>query len=360
MIGLDFKTQYALTLTVASPTFIGSGNSYGKKEYIFNPNTNRISMIHPAKFADLIVQHNLLDEYETFALSPNPRETLFQFLRTYGLDKDAKTIALYTCDAAGCLDESHSLKEVFSFMRDSQYRPYIPGSSLKGALRTSILVKEILADNAQKAKAVLDNFDIKPNQKWNAIEQAYLHTLHLTARQDNAVNSQLRTLSISDSNPLKDDALAVFPKIDVSTNGNAKSINVVRECLQENTTAIFALSLEAGGVSIQELQEAVSVSAEFYRDTYLRHFAIGEGVDFYAGDFLMLGGGNGFFAKNIVYAALGHTKGLQQVANQMERTFRNHRHDKDFLQHHISPHILKYTQDSQGFTPMGVTYLSWE
>ena len=109
-------------------------------------------------------------------------------------------------------------------MRGADGRVYVPGSSVKGALRTAILTDWILSDNSPHS-AFGDTRKGFP-------EGTYLHTLKLKkdrngAVLDDAVNSILRGLSISDSLPVSDTCMILAGKIRMGRRtGSTSAVNV--------------------------------------------------------------------------------------------------------------------------------------
>ena len=70
---------------------------------------------------------------------------LYTFLyKECGLNAaQVKPAILYEVDASNAMDAEHTLKDIDCFMRDAKQRAYIPGSSVKGAIRTALLFNAI-------------------------------------------------------------------------------------------------------------------------------------------------------------------------------------------------------------------------
>ena len=186
---------FDLTLIAKAPVFIGSGKSYVKKEYVFlTPRFARVScdevmLLDETKFFHLLLERKLEDKYTQFMLGA--QTDLYRFLTAeccLSLN-DIRAVSRYSIAAADALDAGHSLKEINAFVRGADGRVYVPGSSVKGALRTAILTDWILSDNSPHS-AFGDTRKGFP-------EGTYLHTLKLKkdrndAVLDDAVNSILR------------------------------------------------------------------------------------------------------------------------------------------------------------------------
>ena len=142
---------FDLTLTAKAPVFIGSGKSYVKKEYVFlTPRFARVScdevmLLDETKFFHLLLERKLEDKYTQFMLGA--QTDLYRFLTAeccLSLN-DIRAVSRYSIAAADALDAEHSLKEINAFVRGADGRVYVPGSSVKGALRTAILTDWILS-----------------------------------------------------------------------------------------------------------------------------------------------------------------------------------------------------------------------
>lgn len=199
---LEQLQQYELILTVRSPLFVGSGQSYQRTEYIYNRRSNRVSVLHRNRFIRFLAENDLADSYERFILGGSTN--LHSFLRQEcGLDEAGiRALCVYDLPAGDALDAEHSLKNIQAFMRDNAFRPYVPGSSVKGALRTVLLYQ------AMQEQGILGTRNWRDYSKEDGIpEREYLNTLRFVrdskgkTRLD-AVSSLLRGVLVSDSEPI--------------------------------------------------------------------------------------------------------------------------------------------------------------
>ncbi len=360
MIKKGHLENYSLTLISKAPVFIGSGKEITKKEYYFNGRNKQIHIINFHKFMELLIERNLIDEYEKYILhSRNYLDSFFIGNRITA--KEINEITDYTINSGDAIVEGYSLKNIQQFIRDSYDRPYIPGSSLKGAIRTILLIKMILDDkntrlsenNANKLMqcAQRDKHNMRSKRylkrEIETIEANYLHKLGLNEkRADNAVNSLMRGISISDSGSIAFDNMVLCSKKDLSTKGNIKTINNVRECIKPGSNIEFKLTLDKSilkTIDLDFIKSAINTFGEYYSQEIDSKFekpfnAVDENFE----NAIILGGGAGFFSKTIVYPLLGrHALGF--VSDYMSNNFRQHKHEKD--KHiGISPHMLKHTE----------------
>lgn len=175
---LGHLQEYTLTLTTKAPVFVGSGVVYGKMDYIFDAARQTVSFINQTQFFQLLIDRDLIDKYESFILNKRPTDTIQYFLKNI-CKLDAKTInslIVNRISAADALDENHSLKEIQAFIRRADGRAYIPGSSLKGCLRTVLLTNMLLRDSNKVYPIDIKKLNIKK------LESKYLHTLQITKK----------------------------------------------------------------------------------------------------------------------------------------------------------------------------------
>lgn len=361
MIREEHLEVYDLTLTAKAPVFVGSGKSYVKKEYVFlDPRYARVPdaqvvLMDEAKFFPMLLERGLVDKYERFMLGTQP--DLYRFLTAECGFRLGDISAASRCviSAADALDGEHSLKEIHAFVRNGSGRAYVPGSSVKGALRTVILTDMILRENAVHAV---------PQDKRRGIpEGEYLNTLALKRDRegraaDDAVNCFLRGVSISDSAPVDDGCMMLAGKIDAGIDGKTHKINLCRECIRPGTKLHFKLTLDQsvlkGRVTAQRLTAAIQAFDRFYADTYLSRFTPPSGMARVSYDnALLLGGGAGFFSKTLTYPYLGQHAGLAASINVLDRAFSRHRHQDD-AGGGISPRTVKYASCGGRLYPYGL------
>lgn len=340
MIAQDHLQVYTLTLTARGLVHIGNGQKTPRKEYIFDPNRNMVSFLNEQAFFDLLIRENLVDLFESFCLSNSG--DLYSFLyRTCRLKPEQVDPAvMYQLSVGDALDENHSLRDINRFMRDAQGRAYVPGSSVKGALRTALLYRLISREDPSTHQLTFRGIP----------EDQYLHTLKLQPmRPADAVNSLMRGLLVSDSEPIPHQSLVLSRKLDGFLSGQLHPIPLCRECIAPGAILRFRLTLDQsvlkGQITAQTLLEAISAFAAYNRQQLESAFARPDGfIVPKTENMLYLGGGAGFFTKTLVYPYVGKRTGLNWTSDQLGRAFRAHRHTEKDPQAGISPRTLKYGQ----------------
>lgn len=200
------------------------------------------------------------------------------------------------------------------------------------------------------------------------LEGLYLNTLSLKRDRsgntvNDPVNSILRGLSVSDSEPIPDSELILVGKIDANEKGEYKKLPLCRECIRPGVRLRFQLTLDhsvlPAGFTAESLMQMIRDFDTFYQRTYLSRFSPPRGAQGVAyQNALILGGGAGFFSKSLAYPYLGTPKGMQYTEKRMCEQFRKHKHEKDIAEHGVSPHTMKYGMVEGKLYPYGVCEVS--
>lgn len=341
---------FDLTLKTNSPLFIGSGRSDSKKEYIFDSRKNEVIFLDERKLFTYLAEHNLADDYEGYILR-NTSRNLRDFLQNVCRIPKAELEAMIRVriSAADALDDNHTLKEIHRFVRNGRGEVYVPGSSIKGALRMALLKAQILEDPDSKT-------DIHA-----PFDEIYFHTLNLKKdkfgqrERRNAMNSILQGVRISDSEPIPDKHLCLTTKIDEFTDGTYNVINLCRESIKPGVEIRCSITLDQsvlkGRITKERLLEAIGVASKHYRETVVDRY---EQVASYMNSrTILMGGGVGFQSKTIIGAACPERE-LKLTAAILNEAFPKHNHKVRDPEEGISPRALKQTDYNRASYPYGV------
>lgn len=331
---------YDLVLTTRSPVFVGSGREYNKKEYYYDMPGRKVCFIDFSAMFQLLYSRDLINEYENYILKQS-NTSLHHFFRDIKLTQaDIEKITEYTADVSDALVEGKPLAKIQQFMRDAQHRPYIPGSSIKGCLRTAILWK-LIRSNPLSFDGV---------GKTKILEKQYLNILNLNKRNEkDEVNSIMRGISISDSLSIDNRRMILTKKDDISTTGKKNTINIIREAVAPGTRIKFSMTIDESvksNVDADFIRESIREYGQYYKETFADSFQNPENCEVEGfHDCIVLGGGSGYFGKNILYPLYGKKIAVGKVANIMQGRMysANHHHEKD-ISLGISPHMIKHTQ----------------
>lgn len=353
---------YKVKLTAIGPISIGSGSVISKKECIYDKNKDVVYVMDIDKmFADILKMRKE-QEFEKFLLS---RDSLDMWFRSKNITKEqySKWIA-YTLWAGDAVTEEKTIKEISTFVKDPYGQPYIPGSSLKGAIRTAILgataklriekeqtgqspnktyttiQRNIARVNVQKAKDYkeLDKcMDELSVEIFNALRRK--DEDQKPVKKENAVNDFMSGIIISDSKPLTCNDLVLCQKEDKKVDGTKNKI-MLRECIKPGTVIEFELTIDTNvsKASIGAINGCIKNFIKSYYDTYMYKF---EKTNKFADNTIFVGAGTGYPTKTVMYQVLGRD-GVKQVANVITAKAPKHGHNKD-ARLGISPHTRKVT-----------------
>ena len=376
----DYLKTYQMVLKTVSPVHIGTGKTLSKKEYIFLNNKKKVLIPDVNKLYQGLQRKGMGTQFTQYLLT-DERIDLNTWLQKNNISpKDYGRWIRYELDCGDFLqEEGKKAIEVMEFQKDSYGLPYVPGTSVKGMLRTILLSYRLMTEKeawSNERKQVSREAKQSGNKgkrylsRENAlIEEKLLHTL---SRKDekgkevdsrNAVNDCLSGLIVGDSEPLSLEDLVLCQKIDENVEGKQHAINILRESIKPGRDIKFKLTIdtEICKYSIEDILKAAELFGEAYYEMYLSKFKCSDRP---AGNSVWLGGGAGFFTKTVMYPLLGQKQGLEAAASVFEHTLpykiagqHKHYRDKDLG---VSPHILKCTRYEGRRFVMGLCHLKVE
>ena len=364
-----YLEHHTMRIKALSPIHIGSGERLMKKEYIYLPRANQIIVPDIGKMYMDICRKPIKRQYEEFLLY-NKKDDLGQWLKSQGFRPDSyekwKKYVLDTGDLAPeeGYDRPPRPREIITFVKDGRGEPYVPGSSIKGMIRTALLCWEIRHNKQQFSReldVLLNNLDQKANRnlylarETDNLETKAFHTLNREeTRISNAVNSNMSGLIIGDSRPIPLSQLTLSQKIDYTLDHDERPLPILKESLKPGTSIEFDITIDTDicPYTIQTILEALD---EFQQISYERFYSkFGRGMD--QEGTIWLGGGCGFLSKTIIYAvfdreALSVTDTI--FKNTLGKQYDVHKHWRD-KKHGIAPHVCKCTRYHGKLYDMGM------
>ncbi len=295
--------EYKIILTTLAPLHIGSGSAVKKQEYIYDPRNETVTFIDGAKLTKFLKQRNLLNKYLEYLSAWSSKADLKRFLfennvKTYEWNAfESYKEKVYQGKKDGRMgpkSKDKPMNDIHTFIRDGRKEIYVPGSSLKGAIRT-VLLKSIKED-------------IKQNKIFGKIK-------------------------ISDSKPISAERLAIYQKIDINKRDNPMPL--YRESIKPETTIEFKMIVEDNIISLEDIEQSLKRFYNIYQQQWLQGFVNTDGgKEFFRLEetfkhhtsdeslYLYLGGGVGLVSKSLYYQELPQQQAKQEIFELLSRSFR--------------------------------------
>ena len=361
---MDYKETKSFELTCISPIHIGSGESLRPFEYLYDKQKGKVYLINQSKWVAMLSDKGLMEEYVAFIEGSKQLEglNLWQWLRNKGVSNQEILASSSRCAEAPysvLAKDKKSLNSLNSGMSLPDGQLYIPGSSIKGVLRTGILYHLLEASSKieiyqSKLEAELENkSNIRKLKTSSFIENDLLTALcYDVKRTKDSINCALKGLQVSDAMPVeKYDTIAV-QKLDASVkikkNGESESrLPLCRECIRPGAKFRFTISLDLpmmktiGISSIDEIVEyahkaklaEINLLKLFFSADYKYQIKEAEAADF------SIGAGTGFLNKTLWTGLYDDREAMVRgIKTILSDSFKKHNHFKDSG---ISPRTLK-------------------
>ncbi len=362
-----------IKLKTIGPVHIHSGKEISKKDCIYVPQEKKIYILNDVKMFNALKKKNLLNEYEKYLMDPM-QKNFSMFINQIGISPaEYKSWAAYSLDmndivnVGGSRSKGGGSDNIMEFIKDPYGMPYIPGSSMKGALRTVIqnalcvgntVVAERTASAISRAEGGRNSRSYLSREE-KALAKELFYTLKRDEKNPNsASNDCFAGLRISDSEPIDPSALTLCQKIDITSDGKTKYMPIRRECLKPGTEIVFKLEIDKKMFPYdkEKILNCIDKAYEIYRRTFLSSF---RNTDFEPkgnGHFIYIGGGCGFGTKTSIYSLYkSKDSAIKATANILKITAnKNHHHERDYPQYHISPRMRKCTKYKNSLYDIGL------
>jgi len=370
MMKLGHLEVFHLMLETVGPVFIGSGERLTKREYYYDEAQKRVHMLDMRKLMAVLEKKNRVGDYQEYLLGPIG-VGLHEFLRQKSFsDAEISPMILYSLDA-GEVAQKGKFADLSTFIKGGDGLPYVPGSSIKGALRTAFMAY-LMKNTDHPATQYADPRDIA--RQAAAEEKKLFWVLNRQQGRADAVHDIFKAVRISDSLPIQPDRLVICVKEDVGKPrvasyraDNGHTINTYRECLAPGTQIKFTMTIDRALADRLKKEAGIELSQktifqalkQFYNTYYTKHVAP-FGVDWpdlptASHTPVMLGGGAGFHTKTVALAYWKQDH-LAMVGRILARQFPKHQHEGD-KELGVSPHALKMTRVRGKRLPFGLCRL---
>lgn len=363
---------YDIELTVKGPLFVGDGQELKKKEYIKLRGTNKVVIPKLDKMYKDLCDMGKQREYEKYMLTDN-KTSLGDWIQNQRIpDKYIDSWKDYELHAGDAIIDKNKTLQVMTCVKDAYGNPYIPGSSLKGMLRTILLTQDI-CKNSVKFRKMKDEIEtniervgkVKRTQFLNREEKTLeVTSFHSLGRKEDKrremVNDYMAGVIVSDSKPLSTEDLTLCQKVEYHVDGKETRLNLLRECIKPGTKIHFQLTIDTSigkmdtrlnRLDEDEIMQAIANFSNLYYDVFVKKF---RGFDIPSPNTVWLGGGVGYVSKTVFYALFNREDAVDLVVEIFNKTNvpANHKHNQD-RRLGVSPHIFKMTQYEGKRLPFG-------
>ncbi len=353
--------NYTLRLTVLGALFVGSGERIAKSEYIADREAGKIFVMDEHKLLNGLQERRLFTAYTNAVMAAQSGKysfDLFTFCRDNSIPRNVYSgWAKYAIS----ISRSDDLRkaDIYSCVKDPYGLPYIPGSSIKGALRNAVLNAVIMrqrdrfSDIAQQTES--ETFIKRAaylKRQSGIVDERAFHTLNKDTdiKRSNAVNSIFKGLRVGDSKPLSLNDIALCRKIDVLPDNSENKLNLYRECIKPKTVVECPVEIDAGifPYSTDELIKMIREMYEMEDRMFLSKMPEAEPE---TGTLLYVGGGSGFISKTALYALYSdRNRAVNAAARVLDNVDSKNKgkkvgdHLNDPRKYGVSPHTIKYTR----------------
>lgn len=354
--------RYEVKLTTIGPVHIGSGEILKKQSYIYDKEAKMIHIPDERKMMKWIIKNKLDTSFETYFMSNNKKnKTLYDWIKANHLSKAYKEIISYSLSTTSLQRTQREINDIALMIKDEENKPYIPGTSLKGALRTILFAKKFDKEDTKVLKKYLQNRKpaknrIKELSRESEKCEKGLFNKQITKKETQSI---MRNLLISDSEPIAKENLILAQKIDRKPDRQktSKALPIYRESIKPGVEIKCNLTIKDKlGTGIEEIEESIQ---DFYLsidDNFLVNFDVEEREGLY----IYLGGGSGFQTKTVIYPVLDDFGKTETNTNVVKKILEDQYPRKGHMQSNISPQVLKITMYKRTQLEMGLCKISFK
>ena len=347
---LGHLKTYTMKLTTLSPIFIGGGefNDYSKLQYIIDKNKNELKFINEAKFTKFLRTRKKLDNFIEYVSKPQYNQKTPDLKKW--IDDNFRHENLNTYDIYDRTEIIDSLENkpncIKSFIKDSNNQPFIPGSSIKGAIATAILSHLIESSISEeeakdKMKTQMNYMAVSDSKPLSTKELMYRQTKHQQLISDPKSVKKLGNLKI-----------------------DRKLMNVdndLKEILREGIVVRFNITLDDRFMySMAELLDIIKNHyTKVLEENKILNNLSSKGNDLKTNipvtncpPNINIGGQSGFNTK-VVLRALAKNDYMKRKKEELHKNFKKHGHLNALIAPRCLRVVRRYNKDRKWYMPLG-------
>ncbi|MEI0508399.1 type III-A CRISPR-associated RAMP protein Csm5 [Brachyspira intermedia] len=358
--------EYKITVKTLTPIFIGSGEELNKTMYVYDNKTNKVSIIHKERLYSFLESKELFEKFSEDCMKEN--FSISDFFNGIDYDDSIFKYSLEYRDNNIINNNKDSLNSINTFVKSCDV-PYIPGSSIKGAIRTAIIANAII-ENKDKLKFYMKDKSIR---QMSNLEDEIIKKYILKDKFNK--NKLFNSIHVSDSNPIpiycdeKNETSNFFIGSRYDYSLKSKDINAMSiqlEFLKPDTIFTFNLSIDrllSNVFDIKYIIDSLNKYFNIYKktiDLFSNALSITKN-QYHAyrnseNANIFIGGHNGYFTKNIIYSIAkfhGDKEGIE-IKDIVEKIKRHIRKDEEDCYEEICPRTLRFTKYDDIFYDIGI------
>ncbi|MBS4728528.1 type III-A CRISPR-associated RAMP protein Csm5 [Mycobacterium sp. SM1] len=366
-----YLKTFELTLKCLGPVFIGSGEKRTSKEYVLGKQIVYFPDMHRL-YADIAAQGKAAS-FEEFVMNTGGAQAasrLGDWLSRNGIQPSLAKHGGYWVRIGTLapgrerrgpggqrIREQHPLNEIHAFIKNAYGKPYVPGSSIKGLLRSLYLQAEL--HRRPQPLRVKGSTKGEQGQSGERAERSMLRKAgRLPDRPQDAVNDLFQAIRVGDSAPLGTSDLVICQKIDMNVHGDVGGLPLFRECLTAGATIAVRLTVDTrppqqgGWPDGERFLDSLERQAGYVnKERYAGYAAKFWDDQPQQGPIVYLGGGAGYRSKTFVTEQ-------DDMATVLDLQFPKIKHAEKTRELGVSPLVLKLTKIGETHYEMGMCELS--
>lgn len=299
-----------------------------------------------------------LEEYQKDIIKRGNGFNLSSFVKSKNINVlEYKNWAAYSYN----IDDNLNTTQIMEFTKDPYNMLYVPGSSIKGALRTAYENYYFsffeTKSRCEKIKAAVNGNNYRKdlgNEDRGAKESAFNKLELKDTNPKDAVNDIFRGIRISDSKPISTENLILCHKYDIKPNNISKKLMIQRECIKPGTKIEFNIEIipEYFKIKKEEKENFETAIYNFVNKSYLmqKNYFLSKFPNVQnensSENFIYIGGGSGFVSKTILHSIFrkDEKECVQIISKILAKNFpKDSKNKDDFKNYGVSPHTRKCT-----------------
>lgn len=382
---IEFNKMY---LDIITPVNIASNEKLNTTDYIYDSKNQVAYFLNPLLWHKFIYTKKLFPAYMDFINDKTkPRKILYKWLIEQGYNiEDIKEVVKYKLIAHENIDKisKDSLNDIILQTKLIDGSAYIPGSTLKGLIRTAILY-DLLQKNPHLKQRLWQSLEraINGNKSYDEIKRVENNLNRLLTAEIEGTGKReytkydkkstkieyynfMQGIKLSDAiAEIKHNNLVLLKKIDLAVKDNyikENSLSVYRECIEPKTRFYFDMQIEKRFTQKLNINSAedilIMIQTFFDASNELLSSAFGKDYGFLFNDRNLgntyIGGGTGFLTKTLVaYLAPTKMRAKEFISRYLNMKFKQ-RVNRGIRDTKIAPRTLKSTKYNGKLTLLGI------